>query len=142
MSPPPPPRLQDGNSQTSTEKQQQNLDPNNLKNYRQISNLPFLSKPLEKTVLCQLQDHLKSNDLYSPFQSAYRTEHSTETALTRVTNDLLAKMDNGKISMVVLLDLSAAFDTTGLQSYFGVDGTALAWLRSYITGRMQLVSVL
>ena len=125
------------------------MDPNNLKNYRPISNLPFLSKLLEKTVLCQLQDHLKSNDLYSPFQSAYRTGHSTETALTHVTNDLLAKMDDGKISMVVLLDLSAAFDTIDheillarLQSYFGVDGTALAWLRSYITGRMQFVSVL
>ena len=83
-----------------------------MKNYRPIYNLPFLSKLLEKTVLCQLQDHLKSNDLYSPFQSAYRTGHSTETALTRVTSDLLAKMDGGKISMVVLLDLSAAFDTT------------------------------
>ena len=51
--------------------------------------------------------------------------------------------------MVVLLDLSAAFHTIDhgillarLQSYFGVDGTALAWLRSYITGRMQFVSVL
>ena len=70
-----------------------NLDPNNVKNYRPISNLAFLSKLLQKTVLCQLQDHLKSNDLYSPFQSAYQTGHSTETALTHVTNDLLAKMD-------------------------------------------------
>ena len=58
-------------------------------------------------------------------------------------------MDDGKISMVVLLDLSAAFDTIDheillarLQSYFGVDGTALAWLRSYITCRMQFVFVL
>ena len=80
----------------------QNLDPNNVKNYRPISNLAFLSKLLQKTVLCQLQDHLKSNDLYSPFQSAYQTGHSTETALTRVTNDLLANMDDGKISMVVI----------------------------------------
>ena len=101
---------------------------------------------MEKTVLCQLQDYLKSN---SPFQSAYRSGHSTETALTHVTNDLLAEMDDGKISVVMLLDLSAAFDTTDheillarLQSYFGVDGTALAWLRSYITGRMRFVSVL
>ena len=58
-------------------------------------------------------------------------------------------MDDGKISMVVLLDLSAAFDTIDhdillarLQSYFGIDGTALAWSRSYITGRIQFVSVL
>ena len=80
----------------------QNLDPNNVKNYRPISNLAFLSKLLQKTVLCQLQDDLKSNDLYSPFQSAYQTGHSTETALTRVTNDLLAKLDDGKISMVVI----------------------------------------
>ena len=72
-----------------------------------------------------------------------------ETAQTCVTSDLLAQMDDGKISMVTLLDLSAAFDTIDhgillawLQSYFGVDGTALAWLRLYITGRMQFVSVL
>ena len=76
-----------------------------MKNYRPIYNLPFLSKLLEKTVLCQLEDHLKSDDFYSPFQSDYWTGHSMETALTRVTNDLLAKMDDGKISMVVLLDL-------------------------------------
>ena len=108
-----------------------------------------MSKLLDRTVLCQLQGHLKSNDLYSPFQSASRTGHSTEAALTRVTNDLLAEMDDGKISVVTLLDMSAAFDTTDheillarLQSYFGVDGTALAWLRSYITGRLQFVSVL
>jgi len=87
---------------------------------------------LEKTVLCQLQDHLKSNDLYSLFQSACWTGYSTETALTRVTSDLLAEMDYRKISVVTLLDLSAAFDTTDhevllarLQSYFGVNGTAV-----------------
>ena len=83
-----------------------------------------------------------------PFSVTISTGHSTETALTRVTNDL-TKMDDGKISMVVLLDPSAAFDTTDheillarLQSYFGVDCTALAWLKSYVTGRMQFVSVL
>ena len=87
---------------------------------------------LEKPVLCQLQDHLKSNDLYSPFQSACWTGHSTETVLTRVTIDLLAEMDDRKISVVTLLDLSAAFNTTDhevllarLHSYFGIDGTAV-----------------
>ena len=61
-------------------------DPNNLKNYRLISNPSFLSKLLKKTLW---KDHLKSNDLYSPFQSAYQTGHSMETALTHVTNDLV-----------------------------------------------------
>ena len=87
------------------------LDPENLKNYRPVSNLPFLSKVLEKVVLDQLLNHLQSNNLVYPLQSAYRSAHSTETALLKICNDLLTTLDSNNVSLLTLLDLSAAFDT-------------------------------
>ena len=87
------------------------LDKNLLKNYRPISNLPFLSKILEKVVLHKLLSHLQENNLSNPFQSAYRAGHSTETVLLRIVNDILSALDNDNISVLLLLDLSAAFDT-------------------------------
>ena len=74
------------------------LDPNNLKNFRPVSNLPFISKILEKVVLEQLKNHLGKNNLVEPFQSAYRENHCTETALLRITCDLLNAADEGMVS--------------------------------------------
>ena len=124
------------------------LDKNNLKNYRPVSNLSFLSKIIEKIVLKQLFAYLNDNALLSPNQSAYRPFHSTETALLKVTNDLLLALDNGNVSILTLLDLSAAFDTVDhhillntLQHYFGISGSVLAWFQSYIFDRSQVVTV-
>ena len=125
------------------------LGPELYKNYRPISNLSFLSKVLERVVaIMQLQQYLQENSLYSKMQSAYRKHHSTETALIRVTNDLLSALDRGKEVVLILLDLSAAFDTIAhaallsrLKAYFGIQDTALAWFKSYLEGRQQSVSI-
>jgi len=125
-----------------------NLDHNVLKNYRPVSNLPFLSKVLERIVLKQLMGHLERHKLLEPFQSAYRKCHSTETALLRVTNDILLASDHGEISILSLLDLSAAFDTIDhvilcnrLSTMFGCSGLVLDWFNSYLSGRSQSVII-
>ena len=88
------------------------LDPNSLKNYRPISNLSFLSKKAtERIVLSQLSAYLNANNLFPTSQSAYRPGHSTETALLNMMNDILHALYNGDVTVVTLLDLSAAFST-------------------------------
>ena len=86
-------------------------DSNNLKNYRPVSNLSFLSKVIEKTVLRQPFAYLNSHDLLCPLQSAYRPCHSTETTLLKITNDILRALDYGDAAVLTLSDLSSAFDT-------------------------------
>jgi hypothetical protein len=126
----------------------QSLDRNMLKNYRPVSNLPFLSKVLERVVAKQLLDHISANGLHEHLQSAYKSSHSTETALIKVHSDLLCAMDQKGISILILLDLSAAFDTinhTGLLAILehdlGLTGTTLGWFKSYLTSRIQQVHV-
>ena len=71
-------------------------DPGVLSNYRPVSNLPFISKALEKVVSARLSTHKKEKNLYETFQSAYRSGHSTETALLRVQNDIQRAINSGK----------------------------------------------
>ncbi len=119
-----------------------------FKNYRPVSNLSFLSKLIEKIVAKQFVDHMIRNKLMDPLQSAYKKDHSTETALLKVQNDLLIDIDKGNVAVLVLLDLSAAFDTIDhdiildrLNRNFGIQGTALKWFRSYLSDRQQTVIV-
>ena len=88
------------------------------------------------------------HSLLSPNQSSYRPAHSTETALLKVTNDILTALDRGDITFLTLLDLSAAFDTIDhtllfqiLSHRYGITGTALRWFQSYLTHRTQSVNI-
>ena len=124
------------------------LDCNILKNYRPVSNLPFISKILERVVAKQLTDHMSLHQLHEPFQSAYKQFHSTETALIRVHNDIMWAMEEQGVTILVLLDLSSAFDTidhrvllSRLQDHVGVCDIPLKWFTSYLAGRSQRVYI-
>ena len=84
-----------------------------LKHYRPVSNLAFLSKFLERAVLLQLTEHMEASNMFCPVQSAYHARHSTKTALLKLQNDIMLNLDSGKGVILVLLNLSAAFDTIG-----------------------------
>ena len=91
---------------------------------------------------------MAQNNLQIPFQSAYKKHHSTETLLIRIVNDLLITIDENKATVVMILDLSAAFDTVDhnkllniLKYEMGLEGEALNWFRSFLCGRCQKVRV-
>ena len=86
-----------------------NMDPNILSNFRPVSNLACLAKILEKAVNSRLDGYLTANKLYDPLQSAKLC--STETALVKVKNDIMVHLDQGNRVALLLLDMSAAFDT-------------------------------
>ena len=116
--------------------------------FRPISKLRFLSKGIEKVVASQLVDYLEENNLYEMFQSAYKKHHSVEIALIRVQDDILRAIDNHCSVILVLLDLSAAFDTVNhsillerLATRYGICRIALERFRSYLSNRKSFVSV-
>ena len=124
------------------------LNRDDMKNYRPVSNLSFLSKILEKVVASRLNSHTNSSHTLDDYQCAYRKFHSTETALLKIHNDILSSMDDGRVTALTLLDLSAAFDTIDhtillrrLGNWFGVSGKALNWFESYLTGRSQRIKI-
>ena len=117
-----------------------------FENLRPISNLAYISKLIERAVYNQTHDHILRCDFYPVLQSAYRRYHSTETALLKVLNDILLSMNSQRVTLLVLLDLSSAFDTIDhgillerLRSKFGIRGKVLSWFSSYLSGRSQCV---
>jgi hypothetical protein len=126
----------------------ENADADCLSNYRPVSNLTAISKLLERVVLNQLNEHLSSNDLHCPVQSGYRPHHSCETLLVRMTDDINKEIQCGNIVLVVLLDLSAAFDTIDheillekLLTDYNISGKALGWMKSYLEDRYFCVKI-
>ena len=124
------------------------LDFEIFSNFRPVSNLKFLSKVIEKVATMRLTNYLCDNDLNESLQSAYKKHHSCETALLRVQNDILKSIDDKQCVVLLLLDLSAAFDSVDrklllhrLRSRFGIKGKALSWLQSYLTDRSQSVQI-
>ena len=124
------PLIKDLSSATDTEK---------YKNYRPVSNLVFVSKIIERVVEIRLDEHMVHNDLYMDKNYGYRKDHSTELLMLKVVNDLFESFDKNIPSVVVLLDLSAAFDTVDhkklleiLKNDIGVEGVALKWFESFL----------
>jgi len=120
------------------------LDPDTASSYRPISNLSYLSKLIERVVARRFTVHISNSHLLPVQQSAYRAFHSTETAVLSVHNDLVRAIDIGQVSLLVLLDLSAAFDTVDhsillkvLSDRFSVVESAFNWFQSYLSGRTQ-----
>jgi len=106
------------------------LDSADVRSCRPISNLSVLSRLLERLVARQLLDHLAAAKLLPELQSAYRAHHSTETAVLKVSADILSALDTGDVAVLTLLDLSAAFDTVDhatslrrLKTSYGIGGS-------------------
>ena len=118
------------------------------KNYRPLFNLQFLSKLIEKVVLKRLTEHMTQNDLHCPSQFGYKKHHSTENLLLQVIDETLIGFDKNTATILILLDMSAAFDTVDLQKLLSIlehkiriKGTALKWFQSFLIGRTQKVLI-
>ena len=110
--------------------------------------LYFIAKIHEKIVLSHVSSYLNSRDFYNTCQSAYRLGHRTETALLKDVNDLFLSLNQGNISVLILLEFSSAFDTIDhlilayrLNTDFGFTDTVLQWISSYLTDRTFYVSL-
>ena len=119
-----------------------------FKNYRPVSNLAFLSKVLEKLAMDQVIKYCDSNNLLPVYQSAYRKYHSCETGLVKLTNDILWNMENGKVTSLCAIDLSAAFDTVDhsvllavLRDKCSFSEESLLWFSSYLHPRTCRVNI-
>ena len=116
-------------------------------NLRPMSILQYISKFTERAIFNQMHAHLTSHGLYPPFQSVYRKYHSTETAILKVQTDILMNLDSQHVTLLMLLDLSAAFDKVDngvllncLSPSFGIRGSALPWFAFYLLNRSHHLS--
>ena len=106
--------------------------------------VPVVSKAFEKEVFHQIYGYLTENSMLSKFQSEFRPNHSTVTALIQMCDDWLENMDDGKLYGVVFLDIKKAFDSINhdillnkMNEHFGISGMKLKWFESYLLYREQ-----
>ena len=110
--------------------------------YRTISVLTALSKIFERIAFIQLYDYFNVNKLLYCSQYGFRKGHSTELATIELIDNIIHKLHQGKLPILICVDLFKAFDTLGHDillrklSFYGVHGTALNWFQSYISGRI------
>ena len=122
-------------------------DKEKLSSYRPVNNLTFISKIIEAACLHQLENHIESFEALPKFQSAYRKVHSVETSACRLYNDMIGIKANGKNSLLIQLDLSAAFDTVDIKILLqdlkdlGIDGVVHEWFESYLSHRKFVVEI-
>ena len=123
-------------------------DLNDLKNFRPVSNIHFLSKVMERIVDNCISAYLENNGLDEIFQSGFKKGHGVETALLKILNDIYINRDKKQYSILCLIDLSAAFDTIDhnilcdiLINRFNITNSALNWLVSFLQNRKQKVLI-
>ncbi len=119
--------------------------------FHPISNLVYISKLIEKIVDGQMTTHMTVNNLHDIMQSSYKENHSTETAMLRMHNDILTALDQNKsvlIIHVICMDLSATFDTVDheillnrIEKFIGITHTCFKWFRPYLNNRKQTVVI-
>ena len=111
-------------------------------NFRPISLLPCVSKILERIVQRQIVSYLHKHNILSPAQSGFRAKHSTISTLIKVTDDWFHAIDRKEYTGAVFVDLKKAFDTVDWDILLeklrniGINGKALLWMESYLTGRV------
>ena len=116
------------------------LDPNEFSNCRPIFNLPFLSKLIEKVAVIQLDQHITINNFYPTMQSGYRKFQSTEASLILIFNDIGCSIDKITNAVLLLLNLSSAFDTVEhkillkrFKMRLGLPGKVRKWIKSLLS---------
>ena len=124
------------------------LDCDVWKNYRPVNNLLYFSKITERIVSNRTDEHMNINNLHEASQFAYKKHHNTEIMLLGLTDEVLRGFDSNMATIVIFLDLSAAFDTIDigkmlqiLEQELGISETALKWFESFLTGRTQRVKI-
>ena len=124
------------------------LDPDVDKNYRPVNNLRFLSKLTERVAKIRKDEHMTSHALHTPEEFGYKQNHNTETMMLGLTDEVLRGFDENQATIVIFLDLSAAFDTIDpdkllqiMEEELGITGIALQWFRSFLVGRTQRVKI-
>ena len=124
------------------------LDTDSKKNYRPVNNLLFMSKLIERTVLSRLNTHMSHHNLHCDSNFGYKKFRSTETMMLGLVDEVLSGFDENECTIILFLDLSAAFDTIDfekllqiLSDQIGIGGVALQWFRSFLIGRTQKVKI-
>ena len=119
-----------------------------MSNFRSVSNLSFISKIIEKYMLLQLSHHCDKYNLQPDYQSVYREHYSCETAILKLSNDILWAMEKQHVTCLVALDLSAAFGTVDhptllsvLKHKFSIEDNALQWFDQYLRPRFFKVTI-
>ena len=118
-------------------------DASSLNDFRLISILPILSKPLEKHIHQHLLKYMEDNHLFYEYQSGFRPHHSCHTALIRLCNSWLEAINNHEVVGAVFLDLRKAFDLvdhnllTGKLAHYFQDVDSVRFFGSYLSNRSQ-----
>ena len=118
----------------------------NVSNYRPISILPVFSKILERIMYNRVYNHVNSKGLLYEKQFGFQRNNSTEHAILQLTRDITSSFEKEEYTLGGFIDLSKAFDTVDHQilikklQYYGIDGTALEWFKSYLSNRKQYIS--